>query len=70
MAADQIKRLYESMPAKLDRARTRFGRALTLPEKILVAHADDFAGHHVLQCGLAHEGLGFILGERGHLGQS
>src|SRR5262245_34187150 len=42
MAADQIKRLYESMPAKLDRARKRFGRALTLAEKILVAHADDF----------------------------
>src|SRR6266480_3268317 len=42
MAVDQIKRLYESMPAKLDRARTRFGRALTLSEKILIAHADDF----------------------------
>src|SRR5881296_397138 len=42
MAVDQIKRLYESMPAKLDRARKRFGRALTLAEKILVAHADDF----------------------------
>ena len=27
MAADQIKRLYESMPSKLDRARKRFGRA-------------------------------------------
>jgi aconitate hydratase len=42
MAADQIKRLYESMPAKLDRARKRFGRALTLAEKILVTHADNF----------------------------
>jgi aconitate hydratase len=42
MAVDQIKRLYESMPAKLDRARKRFGRALTLAEKILVAHADNF----------------------------
>jgi aconitate hydratase len=42
MAVDQIKRLYESMPAKLDRARKRFGRALTLAEKILVTHADDF----------------------------
>src|SRR5438552_2266786 len=42
MAVDQIKRLYEPMPAKLDRARKRFGRALTLSEKILVAHADDF----------------------------
>jgi len=42
MAADQIKRLYESMPARLDRARKRFGRALTLAEKILVSHADNF----------------------------
>src|SRR6202158_6376301 len=32
MAVDQIKRLYESMPAKLDRARKRFGRALTLAD--------------------------------------
>src|SRR6202158_1212142 len=42
MAVDQIKRLYESMPATLDKARKRFGRALTLAEKILVAHADNF----------------------------
>ncbi|HEV8438238.1 MAG TPA: aconitate hydratase [Methylomirabilota bacterium] len=43
MAVDQIKRLYESMPARLAEARRRFGRGLTLAEKILVAHADDFA---------------------------
>ncbi len=42
MAADQIKGLYESMPARLAQARRRFGRGLTLTEKILVAHADDF----------------------------
>ena len=42
MAADQVRLLYESMPARLERARRRFGRALTLAEKILVAHADDF----------------------------
>ncbi|MBI5628222.1 MAG: aconitate hydratase, partial [Candidatus Rokubacteria bacterium] len=42
MAPDQIKRLYESMPAKLEHARRRFGRGLTLAEKILVSHADDF----------------------------
>jgi aconitate hydratase len=42
MAVDQIKRLYESMPATLARARRRFGRPLTLAEKILVAHADNF----------------------------
>src|SRR4029453_1644435 len=43
MAGDQLKRVYESMPGKLDEARRRFGRPLTLAEKILVAHADDFA---------------------------
>jgi aconitate hydratase len=43
MAVDQIKRLYESLPAKVAAARQRFGRALTLTEKILVSHADDFA---------------------------
>src|SRR4029453_12885881 len=42
MAAEQIKRLYESMPDRLERARRRFGRPLTLAEKILVSHADDF----------------------------
>lgn len=43
MAVDQVTRLYASMPAKLDAARKRFQRPLTLAEKILVAHADDFA---------------------------
>ena len=42
MAVDQIRRLYESMPARVASARRRFGRALTLAEKILAAHADDF----------------------------
>ena len=42
MAVDQIKRLYESMPAKLAHARQKWGRGLTLAEKILVTHADDF----------------------------
>src|SRR5499426_3279721 len=42
MAVDQITRLYESMPGKLDEARRRFGRPLTLAEKILVCHADNF----------------------------
>jgi aconitate hydratase len=41
MGVDQVERLYESMPGKLERARKRFGRGLTLAEKILVAHADD-----------------------------
>ena len=37
MSVDQVKRLYESMPGKLDQARRRFGRPLTLAEKILVS---------------------------------
>ncbi len=42
MAVDQIRRLYESMAARLAPARKRFGRPLTLAEKILVSHADNF----------------------------
>jgi aconitate hydratase len=38
---EQVKRLYESMSAKVAAARRRFGRPLTLAEKILVAHADN-----------------------------
>ncbi|WDT72561.1 MAG: aconitate hydratase [Candidatus Manganitrophus sp.] len=37
-----IKKLYQSMPARLAEARKKFGRPLTLTEKILVAHVDDF----------------------------
>ena len=39
----QIRSLYASMPERLSRARSAFGRPLTLSEKILVAHCDDFA---------------------------
>ncbi len=42
MSVEQIKALYQSMPAKLARARQNFGRPLTLAEKILVAHAWEF----------------------------
>ena len=42
MSAGQIRALYESMPGRLARARRTFGRALTLTEKILVAHCHDF----------------------------
>jgi len=38
----QITSLYASMPDRLARARSAFGRPLTLSEKILVAHCDDF----------------------------
>jgi aconitate hydratase len=42
MAVPQIQALYTAMPGRLARARAKFGRALTLAEKILVAHAADF----------------------------
>jgi aconitate hydratase len=42
MSIDLVKKLYVSMPEKLAQAREKFGRALTLTEKILVAHADNF----------------------------
>ena len=40
---DAIRALYASMPERLARARRDWNRPLTLGEKILVAHADDFA---------------------------
>ena len=40
---DQIRALYQSMPARLAAARKKFGRPLTLTEKILVSHVDNFA---------------------------
>ena len=42
MSLELVKKLYASMPEKLAKARKKFGRALTLTEKILVAHADNF----------------------------
>ncbi len=39
---DFIKAYYASMPEKIARARKRFGRPLTLTEKILMVHAVDF----------------------------
>jgi aconitate hydratase A / 2-methylisocitrate dehydratase len=41
MSVESIKKLYASMPEKLGLARKKFGRALTLTEKILVSHADN-----------------------------
>ncbi|HTN42375.1 MAG TPA: aconitate hydratase [Nitrospiria bacterium] len=41
MSVDFIKKLYASMPDKLAKARRKFGRPLTLTEKILVSHAED-----------------------------
>src|SRR5207244_863458 len=42
LAVEQVRDLYASMPDKIARARRTFARPLTLAEKILVAHADDF----------------------------
>ncbi len=42
MSVESIKKLYASMPEQLATARKKFGRPLTLTEKILVTHADDF----------------------------
>jgi aconitate hydratase A / 2-methylisocitrate dehydratase len=41
--SEQMRSLYASMPDALARARTSFGRPLTLSDKILVAHTWDFA---------------------------
>ncbi|MGQ0667847.1 MAG: aconitate hydratase [Nitrospiraceae bacterium] len=42
MSLDLAKTLYVKMPDVCAKARTKFGRALTLAEKILVSHADNF----------------------------
>ncbi|MGH7232382.1 MAG: aconitate hydratase, partial [Nitrospiraceae bacterium] len=42
MSLEIAKKLYASMPDKLAKARKKFGRALTLTEKILVSHAGNF----------------------------
>ena len=42
MSMDLAKKLYAKMPDACTKARAKFGRALTLAEKILVSHADNF----------------------------
>jgi aconitate hydratase len=42
MSVNFVKKLYASTPEKLAQARKKFGRSLTLAEKILVAHVGNF----------------------------
>ncbi len=42
MSLELVQKLYASMPETVAKARKKFGRALTLTEKILVSHADHF----------------------------
>ncbi len=42
MSLELVQKLYASMPGVIEKARKKFGRPLTLAEKILVSHADDF----------------------------
>ncbi|MCP9438578.1 MAG: aconitate hydratase [Nitrospira sp.] len=42
MSLELAKKLYAKMPDVLAKARKKFGRGLTVAEKILVSHADDF----------------------------
>jgi len=42
MSVEMVKKLYAKMPGITEKARKKFGRALTLSEKILVSHADNF----------------------------
>ncbi len=44
LKADAIKKLYESFPEKLEKARKWLGRPVTLAEKILIAHLDNWQG--------------------------
>jgi aconitate hydratase len=42
MSVEMVKKLYAKMPGVVEKARKKFGQALTLTEKILVSHADNF----------------------------
>jgi aconitate hydratase A / 2-methylisocitrate dehydratase len=42
MSMDLAKNLYVKMPEVFAKARKKFGRGLTLSEKVLVSHADNF----------------------------
>ncbi len=42
MSLELVTKLYTAMPEATAKARKKFGRALTLTEKILVSHADNF----------------------------
>ena len=42
MSMDLAKNLYAKMPDVFAKARKKFGRGLTLAEKVLVSHADNF----------------------------
>lgn len=42
MSLELVKKLYTAMPGVIEKARKKFGRPLTLTEKILVSHADNF----------------------------
>jgi aconitate hydratase len=42
MSIELAKKCYQSMPAALEKARKKLGRGLTLSEKILLSHLDDF----------------------------
>ncbi len=42
MSIDLAKNLYTKMPDVFTKARKKFGRGLTLAEKVLVSHADNF----------------------------
>ena len=41
---DDVKKLYENASVKIDKARKQYGRPLTLAEKILLAHLDNWDG--------------------------
>jgi aconitate hydratase len=42
MSIELAQKLYQSMPAALEKGRKKLGRGLTLTEKILISHLDDF----------------------------
>src|SRR3990167_5560971 len=69
MSAQQIRSVYASMPERLAQARKKFGRPLTLAEKILVAHCWDFGaqawerGKAILRLRVDRVGLQDVTGQ-------
>ena len=42
-----VKKLYDALPARIQRVRKKFGRHLTMAEKIVYSHLDDLEGQKI-----------------------
>ena len=49
LKAEDIKKLYSTFPEKHEKARKWLGRPLTLTEKVLIAHLDNWTGEPLVR---------------------